>query len=65
MKRDKAYLKHILEVATNIGKFIESLTKEEFFENVKKQCAVLRRLEIIGKAAKNLSRELKAEILPV
>jgi len=65
MKRDKAYLKHILEVATNIGKFIESLTKEEFFENVEKQCAVLRRLEIIGKAAKNLSRELKAEILPV
>jgi uncharacterized protein with HEPN domain len=37
------------------------LTKEEFFENVEKQYAVLRGLEIIGEATKNLSRELKAK----
>jgi uncharacterized protein with HEPN domain len=60
MKRDKAYLKHILEAIFNVEKFIEGLTKEEFFKNVEKQYAVLRGLEIIGEATKNLSRELKA-----
>ena len=57
MKRDKAYLKHILEAIFNVEKFIEGLTKEEFFKNVEKQYAVLRGLEIIGEATKNLSRE--------
>jgi len=37
------------------------LTKEEFFENKEKQYAVVRALEIIGEATKNLSKELKAE----
>jgi uncharacterized protein with HEPN domain len=61
MKRDKAYLKHILEAISNIEKFVEGLTKERFFENVEKQYAVLRGLEIIGEATKNLSRELRAK----
>jgi uncharacterized protein with HEPN domain len=72
MKRDKAYLKHILEAMSNVEKFVDGLTKEGFFENVEKQYAVLRWLEIIGEATKNLSRELRAkyrevpgEILPV
>ncbi|MBS7611897.1 DUF86 domain-containing protein [Candidatus Bathyarchaeota archaeon] len=59
MKRDRAYLKHILDAISNIGKFTEGVTKERFFENVEKQYAVLRGLEIIGEATKNLSRELK------
>jgi len=61
MKRDKAYLKHIFDATSNIEKFIEGITKEEFFENVEKQYAVLRGLEIIGEATKNLSRELKGK----
>jgi uncharacterized protein with HEPN domain len=61
MKRDRAYLKHILEAISNIEKFIEGLTKEDFLENVEKQYAVVRGLEIIGEATKNLSRELKAK----
>lgn len=61
MKRDKAYLKHILEAISNVEKFVEGLTKEGFFENVEKQYAVLRGLEIIGEATKNLSRELRAK----
>ncbi|MEM2130097.1 MAG: DUF86 domain-containing protein [Candidatus Bathyarchaeia archaeon] len=59
MKRDNAYLQHILEAATNIERFTETITKEEFLSNVEKQYAVLRGLEIIGEAAKNISRELK------
>jgi len=40
---------------------MKGLTKEEFFENKEKQYAVLRALEIIGEATKNLSKEIKAE----
>lgn len=59
MKRDKAYLQHILDAISNMEKFIEGVTKEDFLHNVEKQYAVLRGLEIIGEAAKNISRELK------
>ena len=59
MKRDKAYLKHILDAISNIEKFIEGVKKENFLGNVEKQYAVLRGLEIIGEATKNLSEELK------
>jgi uncharacterized protein with HEPN domain len=61
MRRDKAYLKHILEAISNIEKFMEGFGKEEFFWNIEKQYAVLRGLEIIGEATKNLSRELRAK----
>jgi uncharacterized protein with HEPN domain len=61
MRKDKAYLKHILDAISNIEKFIEGLSKEEFFKNVEKQYAVLRGLEIIGEATKNLSRELRVK----
>jgi uncharacterized protein with HEPN domain len=48
MRGDEAYLKHILDAISNIERFTEGLTKEEFFRNVEKQYAVLRELEIIG-----------------
>ena len=59
MKRDKAYLKHILDAISNTEKFVEGVNKENFLGNVEKQYAVLRGLEIIGEATKNLSEELK------
>jgi len=59
MRRDKAYLKHILDAISNIEKFMLGVSKEMFLENVEKQYAVLRGLEIIGEATKNLSEELK------
>ena len=61
MKRDKAYLKHILDAISNIEKFIEGIEKEDFLGNVEKQYAVLRGLEIIGEATKNLSEKLKTK----
>jgi uncharacterized protein with HEPN domain len=38
---------------------MKEVTREEFFENKEKQYAVLRALEIIGEATKNLSKEMK------
>jgi uncharacterized protein with HEPN domain len=61
MKKDKVYLRHILDAVSKAEKFIEGVTKEAFFVNVEKQYAVLRALEIIGEATKNLSRGLKAK----
>ena len=60
MKRDKAYLKHILDAISDTEDFIRGIEIQEFFENKEKQYAVLRALEIVGEATKNLSKELKA-----
>ena len=60
-RKDKVYLRHILDAVSDIKRFMKGLTKEEFFENKEKQYAVLRALEIIGEATKNLSKEMKAE----
>lgn len=61
MKKDKAYLKHILDAISDTEKFVENVTQNEFFKNKEKQYAVLRALEIIGEATKNLSIELRAK----
>jgi uncharacterized protein with HEPN domain len=60
MKKDEVYLKHILDVISDIEHFVSGLSREHFLKNKEKQFAVLRGLEIIGEASKNLSTELKA-----
>ncbi len=55
MKDDKAYLRHILEAIEKIGRYIEGVSFEEFGENDMMVDAVVRELEIIGEASKNLS----------
>lgn len=59
MKKDKPYLNHIIDTISDIEKFTAGITKEKFYENKEKQYAVLRGVEIIGEATKNLSKELK------
>src|SRR5208283_2663603 len=61
MKNDKVYLKHILDAISDIEKIMIGVTEEEFFTNREKHYAVLRALEIIGEASKNLSAERKAK----
>ncbi len=61
MKRDKAYLQHILDAISDTERFLEDITQEEFYKNKEKQYAVLRALEIIGEATKNLSKDLRAK----
>ena len=55
------YLRHVLDAISDAKRFTKGLTKEDFLENKEKQYAVLRALEIIGEATKNLSKEMKAE----
>lgn len=59
MKDDKVYLTHILESLEYIESFVES--KKAFFESRLIQDAVIRNLEIIGEATKNISIDLRTE----
>jgi uncharacterized protein with HEPN domain len=60
MKRDRPYLQHIYDSISDIEGFVKGVSKQQFFENKEKQYAVMRALEIIGEATKNISRQLRA-----
>ena len=57
-RRDQDYLNDILEAMERIAEYIAGLTREDFMLDRKTQDAVIRNLEIIGEATKNLSPEL-------
>ncbi|MDP1695718.1 MAG: DUF86 domain-containing protein [archaeon] len=60
MKRDyKLYLQDIEECITQIEEYTKGLSEEEFKKNKLKQDAIIRRLEIIGEASRNIPRALK------
>lgn len=52
-------VEHMLDSIEKIGSYVSGLSKEEFMKATQVQDAVIRRLEIIGEAAKMLPRELK------
>lgn len=58
-RKSDVYLQDILESIEYIQKFLDGVSEEEFYENVEKQDAVLRRLEIIGEAVKHLPEEIR------
>jgi uncharacterized protein with HEPN domain len=54
-KRDiRVYLDDMLESIAKIEEYCQDLSAEEFFEKSQVQDAVVRRLEIIGEAAKHI-----------
>ncbi len=59
MKKDKAYLQDMLEAIRDIQSFTKNIDEKEFLRNKEKQYAVIRGLEILGEACKNVSKELK------
>ena len=60
MKKDvKTFLLHVLESIEKIEEYTEGMDKEEFMENTQVQDAVLRRLEIIGEAVKNIPQDFR------
>ena len=52
------YLQDILESIDLIEAYAKSLTRETFLDSREKQDAIIRRLEVIGEATRNLPREL-------
>lgn len=59
LDRDRAYLVDILESARLALRYVTDISEEDFFSDVRSQDAVLRRLEIIGEAARRLSQETR------
>jgi len=53
-KKPDVYLQDILESIEHIESYLEGVSEKEFYQNAEKQDAVLRRLEIIGEAVKNI-----------
>lgn len=58
-ERDRLFLGHVLEAVTAIESFTEE-GRAAFMADLKTQSAVVRQIEIIGEAVKNLSAELVA-----
>jgi uncharacterized protein with HEPN domain len=60
MRRDYSlYIQDILECIEKIDEFVGDMAYEEFVEDDKTSSAVVRKLEIMGEAAKNISKEIK------
>lgn len=52
-------LQDILNAATLIAGYVRGVSKEKFVENIEKQDAVVRRIEIIGEATAHLTDETR------
>jgi uncharacterized protein with HEPN domain len=61
MKDPIIFIEHILENIFDIESFTKNVSKENFLENKEKQNAIIRSLEIIGEAVKNLPQNIKTK----
>jgi len=53
------FIEDILENISNIELFMHGVDKEKFLKNEEKQYAVIRALEIIGEAVKNIPEDFR------
>lgn len=59
MRDYKVYLKDVIEAIERIEEYTEGMDFEDFMQNKLVQDAVIRRLEIIGEAVKNIPEEIR------
>ena len=60
MKKDiLVFIEHILECISLIEKYTENKKDADFFNSIQLQDSVIRRIEIIGEAIKNIPNEVK------
>jgi uncharacterized protein with HEPN domain len=60
MKRNiKLYLQDIWESTLAIEEYTQNLAEDEFYSNCQVQDAIIRRLEIIGEAVKNIDDDFR------
>jgi uncharacterized protein with HEPN domain len=60
MPRDSEYLLDMLEAARLAMRYVAGKTREEFEADIQCQDAVIRRLEIIGEAARRVSSQTRS-----
>jgi uncharacterized protein with HEPN domain len=62
MKKDpKVFIHHILESISLIERYSNGKTLEDFMASTSLQDMIIRRIEIIGEAVKNLPDDVRAE----
>ncbi len=59
MSKDKSHLFDIFHACELIGQFTEGIDFNTLQEDVMRQDAIIRRIEVIGEASNNLSDEFK------
>ena len=60
MNRDpKVYIDNILDCAARIEMYLQEADEDKFLSDVQLQDSVVRRLEIIGEAVKNIPQEIR------
>lgn len=60
MKDDLIYIEHIIQAINKIIEYTKDISQFEFNKNEMIQDAVIRNIEIIGEATKNISNDLKS-----
>ncbi len=58
-KDDTVYLRHILDAIEQIEDYTREMTENEFLSRPMVRDAVVRQIEIIGEAARNVSQEFQ------
>jgi uncharacterized protein with HEPN domain len=53
------FVEHILECIELIERYTKNKTEEDFYRSIQLQDSVIRRIEIIGEAVKNIPEEIK------
>lgn len=59
MARDEVYVRHILDAIEAIMSFLDGVDYARFTEDLLIQSGVIRQIEIIGEAARNISDEYR------
>jgi uncharacterized protein with HEPN domain len=60
-RTDREFLSDVREAIHRIASYVEKMDYSEFAADTKTQDAVIRNLEILGEAAKNLTEEFRAQ----
>ena len=60
-KDDSVFLEHILESINAIEEFSRGISQQELISNRLKRSAIVREIEIIGEAAKNISEGIRGK----
>lgn len=60
-KDNTVFLKHILESIESIEEYLKDISEKDFLTSQEKQDAVVRRLEIVGEAVRNLPDDFKEQ----
>lgn len=61
MKDDTVYLRHILDAVAQIQEYLAGVNQSQFGQSKLLQDAVIRELEIIGEASRQLSHKFQKE----